>query len=223
MATGLAKALTKLRKLAGELGQPQPQPQHVERVRKRVRKALGRHYVPALVPNELTPRGTAWELDFGFDHGGLQDLIAGRFGRTVLLTNRHDWSAAEVVAAYGQPQHVERVFRGLQGGGLVGWGPADHWTDSKLKVHAFYCMLGVSLLQYLHRKARAAWPELTLEGLCAELSQVQQFDLVYPGAKPGAAPRVTTVPSSQSLVQQRLVQALGIDRLIPDAAPQDAR
>ena len=105
----------------------------------------------------------------------------------------------------------------------MGWGPAYHWTDSKLKVHAFYCMLGVSLLQYLHRKPCAAWPELTLEGLYEELSQVQQFDLVFPGAKPGPAPRVTTVPSSQSLVQQRLVQALGIDRLIPDAAPQDAR
>ena len=223
VSTGLAKALTKLRKLAGELGQPQPRPPTEERVRKRVQQALGRNYVPALVPYELTPRGTAWELDFRVDHGALQDLIAGRFGRTVLMTNRNEWSAAEVVAAYGQQQHVERVFRGLKGGGLVGWGPAYHWTDSKLKVHAFYCMLGVSLLQYLHRKARAAWPELTLEGLCEELGQVQQFDLVFPGAKPGAAPSVTTVPSSQSLVQQRLVQALGIDRLIPDAAPQDAR
>ena len=54
-------------------------------------------------------------------------------------------------------------------------------------------------------------------------SHAPDFDLVFPGAKPGAAPRVTTAPSSQSLVQQRLVQALGIDRLIPDAAPQDAR
>ena len=105
----------------------------------------------------------------------------------------------------------------------MGWGPAYHWTDNKLKVHAFYCMLGVSLLQDLHRKARAAWPELMLEGLCEELSQVRQSDLVFPGAKPGAAPHVTTVHSRQSLVKQRLVQALGTDRLIPDAAPQAAR
>lgn len=62
-----------------------------------------------------------------------------------------------------------------------------------------------------------------LEGLCEGLSQVQQFDLVFPGAKPGAAPRVTTVDSSQSPVRQRLVQVLGIDRLFPDAARQDAR
>ena len=199
VSTGLAKALTKLRELAGELAQPPTE----ERVRTRVHTALGCNYVPALVPYELTPRGAAWELDFRVDHSGLQDLIAGRFRRTVLMTNRNDWSASS--------------------GGLVGWGLAYHWTDNKLKVHAFYCMLGVSLLQYLHRKARAAWPELMLEGLCEELSQVRQSDLVFPGAKPGAAPHVTTVHSRQSLVKQRLVQALGTDRLIPDAAPQAAR
>lgn len=27
-----------------------------------------------------------------------------------------------------------------------------HWTDSKIRVHAFYCMLGISLLQYIHSK-----------------------------------------------------------------------
>jgi hypothetical protein len=23
-----------------------------------------------------------------------------------------------------------------------------HWTDRKIRIHAFYCMLGISLLQY---------------------------------------------------------------------------
>jgi len=29
---------------------------------------------------------------------------------------------------------------------LGGLGPAYHWTDSKLKVHPFYCMLSMALL-----------------------------------------------------------------------------
>ena len=40
------------------------------------------------------------------------------------------------------------------------------WTDSKIKVHAFYSMLCVSLLRYLHRKAEAVWTGLPLEA-CA--------------------------------------------------------
>jgi len=52
---------------------------------------------------------------------------------------------------------------------------------------------------------------------------VQQTDLAFPGTQPEATPRVSTVASSRSLVQQRLVQVLRTDRLFPDAAPQGTR
>src|SRR6267143_5796696 len=31
-----------------------------------------------------------------------------------------------------------------------------HWTDRKIRIHAFYCMLGISLLQYVHRQVTRA-------------------------------------------------------------------
>ena len=106
---------------------------------------------------------------FAVDTDALYRLLAERFGRTTLVTNRLDWTPAQVAVAYNGQQHVERVFRGLKGGQWLGWGPLHHWTDSKIRVHAFYCLLGVSLLQYLHQKARAVWPTLTMEGLKHEL------------------------------------------------------
>ncbi len=78
--------------------------------------------------------------------------MAQRLGRTVLLTNRMDWTAEQVVAGYSGQQQIERVFRGLKDGDWLGWGPMYHWTDSKIRIHAFYCMLGISLLQYVHRQ-----------------------------------------------------------------------
>ena len=55
-----------------------------------------------------------------------------------------------------------------------------HWTDSKIRVHAFYCMLGISLLQYVHSQAETVWPGLSTEQLLQELGQIQQFLLLYP-------------------------------------------
>lgn len=79
-------------------------------------------------------------------------MIAGRFKRTVLTTNRHDWSTAEAVSAYGQ-QHVERLLRGQ----AAWWAGASLPLDRrKLKVHPFYSMLSVSPLPHLPRKAQAA-------------------------------------------------------------------
>lgn len=42
-----------------------------------------------------------------------------------------------------------------------------HWTDQKIRVPAFYCMLGISLLQYMHRSLKSPgsgcrWKQLAL-------------------------------------------------------------
>ncbi len=46
----------------------------------------------------------------------LHRLLSERIGRTTLITNRLDWSAAWVARAYNGQQHAERVFRGGWGG-----------------------------------------------------------------------------------------------------------
>jgi len=39
-------------------------------------------------------------------------------------------------------------------------------------------MLGISLLQYIHKQAPAAWNGISLEQLLEELRQIQQFVLL---------------------------------------------
>jgi len=82
----------------------------------------------------------------------------------------------------------------------------------KIRVHAFYCMLGISLLQYIHRKAQAAWAGLSMEQLLEELRQIQQFALLYPKSEKGTN-RVALVLSTQTLAQQSLAKELGLDAL----------
>ena len=88
-----------------------------------------------------------------------------------------------------------------------------HWTDSKIRVHAFSCMLGISLLQYLHKKAEAVWPGLSIEQLLDELRHIQQFVLLYPPQGEKGPNRVATVLSKQTLPQQSIADALGLDGL----------
>jgi hypothetical protein len=146
-------------------------------------------------------------LQFDFDQTAFEYLLGRRFGRTVLLTNRLDWTAEQVVTGYDGQQQVECVFRGLKDGEWLGWGPMHHCTDRKIRIHAFYCMLGISLLQYVHRQAKAAWGDLSMEQLLEELQQIQQFVLLYPrqGEK-GSSPRAAYVLSKQTLAQQALAK-----------------
>ena len=214
VSQSLAKATHKLRELAREIGQPGDR--HTQQgLANRIQRWLRPNFVGQLLSYTLQRSDEGhWDLQFALDTDALHQLVSERFGRTTLVTNRLDWSAAAVATAYNGQQHVERVFRGLKGGEWLGWGPLYHWTDSKIQVHAFYCMLGVSLLQYLHQKAQAAWPGLTMEGLLRELGQIQLIDLLYPPLGKKGPPRVATITSKQTLAQAALVSKLELEKLL---------
>jgi hypothetical protein len=74
-------------------------------------------------------------------------------------------------------------------------------------------MLGISLLQYVHKKTQAVWPGLSIEQLLDELRQIQQFVLLYPPQGEKGPNRTATVLSKQTLPQQSLVDTLGLEAL----------
>lgn len=212
LTTSLSRAMQSLRKLAQELQRPGPG--YTESgLRNKIARWLAPQFVAELIPYQLEQREGRWHLQFDFDHQALEQLMAHRLGRTVLVTNRFDWSAEQIVAAYSGQEHIEQVFRGLKDGEWLGWGPMYHWTDQKIRVHAFYCMLGISLLQYVKKQAQAAWPGLSTEQLLDELRQIQKYTLLYPPQGGKGPNRLATVLSKQTLTQLRLAKELGLDQL----------
>jgi transposase len=212
LTTTLSKALQSLRRLSSELAKPGARFTEAG-LRNKISRWLSGAFVSELVRYQLEHRDGRWHLQFDFDNAAFDRLLARRLGRTTLVTNRLDWTAEQVVEGYSGQQHIERVFRGLKDGEWLGWGPMHHWTDSKIRVHAFYCMLGISLLQYVHNKAATVWPGLSMEQLLEELGQIQQFNLLYPPQGEKGPNRVATILSKQTLTQQSLAEVLALNTL----------
>jgi transposase len=211
LSTSLSKVLGGLKRLAGECARPGHRftPTGIEA---KIQRWLATPFLAELVRYELRDEGGGLRLSFQVDHIALQELLTHRLGRTLLLTNRREWTAEQVVTAYAGQQELEQVFRGLKGGDWLNWQPMYHWTDSKIRVHAFYCVLGLSLLHYVLRQAQTFWPQLTVEKLQEELAEIQQFVLLYP-ALGGGPHRTATVLATQTLVQKGLVKTLGLQEL----------
>jgi len=213
VTTSLAKVLQSLRRLSMDLAKPGCRLKEAA-IRNKIRRwLLSSQFLEDLIQWNLDSENGRWRLQFDFNHAAFQKLLNHRLGRTLLLTNRMDWTAELVVAGYSGQQHVEQVFRGLKDGDWLGWGPMYHWTDSKIRVHAFYCMLGISLLQYIHKQSQSAWPGLTMEQMLAELRQIQQFVLLYPPQGEKGPRRAAVVRSKQTFPQQQLAKMLGLDEL----------
>jgi len=212
ISTTLAKVTQNLRRLAVELTKPQARFSE-QGIRNKISRWLTDPFVREVIQYQLEQRQNQWQLNFKLDDSALQQLWTHRLGRTVLLTNRMDWTAEQVVAGYSGQQQIEQVFRGLKDGEWLGWGPMYHWTDSKIRIHAFYCMLGISLLQHVHRQAQPVWAGLSMEQLLEELRQIQQFVLLYPPQGDKGPNRTASVVSKQTLAQQALADALGLEQL----------
>jgi transposase len=197
-----------------ELNKPQARWKE-DQIRHKIQRWLAGQFLQELIPYQLEFREGRWRLQFEFDTAAWQRLVDHRLGRTVLVTNRLDWSAEQVAMGYSGQQEIERVFRGLKDEDWLGWGPMDHWTDRKIRIHAFYCMLGISLLEHLHKQAQSAWNGISTEQLLEELRQIQQFVLLYPPQGEKGPNRMATVGSKQTSTQQALAKALGLDQFDP--------
>jgi len=95
------------------------------------------------------------------------------FGKTILFTDNHEWSTEQIIRVYRGKSEIEKDFRRMKSPMMVSVEPVYHWTDQKIRVHAFCCVLALMILLLLKRKLRKAGVELSLERMLEELSEVQ--------------------------------------------------
>jgi transposase len=83
-----------------------------------------------------------------------QRLDKRYFGLRVLITDRAEWTTAQIIEAYRGQSRVEAAFRDLKDPRMLATRPQFHWTDHKLHVHAFICVMAYLLITLLHRRAK---------------------------------------------------------------------
>jgi hypothetical protein len=62
--------------------------------------------------------------------------------------------------------------------------PMYHWTDQKIAVHLFSCVLALLLLCLLRRLLAHDGVEVSVGRLARELGEMRQAILIYPGRRP---------------------------------------
>jgi transposase len=131
-------------------------------------------------------------------------------GLRLLMTDRHDWSTADIIRAYHGQGAVEHAFRTLKDPHHLAVRPQFHWTDHQLRVHFFTCILAYQLAAVLRHTVRH---QGTFNGTCAglleQLSRIRLTTLVEVTGQRGK-PRVSHQLETLDPDDEALAQALGI-------------
>ena len=152
-------------------------------------------------------------LEHRVDHAALQRLNDHRLGRTLLVSDHLDWPAADIITTYRSLGAVEDAFKNMKNIHFLHWQPAYHWTDRKLRVHGFYCVLALLLARLARLTAARAGIDLTVPHLLEELSAIREVAVIYPAGTPGARRDHVTL-SRMSPHRRKLAECFGIAEIL---------
>jgi transposase len=136
------------------------------------------------------------------------------FGKRILFTNRDTWPVADVVAAYRSQSDAEFGFRQLKDPHVVSFSPMHHWTDQKIRVHVFYCVLALAVAHLMRRQAAHAGLHLSVRELLEHLAGIGETVLLHHNGGKGR-PRAQRILTDMTDTQRRLFDLYGLDRYAP--------
>jgi transposase len=127
----------------------------VETAKRKLEKLRKRQYLRALFCYRIDQDGTGpIRVSVWSDWLEYQRLDKRYFGLRVLITDRAEWTTVQIIEAYRGQSKVEAAFRDLKDPRMLATRPQFHWTDHKLHVHAFICVMAYLLITLLHRRAK---------------------------------------------------------------------
>lgn len=219
---GIAQHLTKRRSRLRELQAKLKRSQRLgakgkgytrESLEKHVRKLTQGQYIKAILKVEIRERHNRLEIFFRTDHGALERLTRDVLGKRILFTDNDDWTTEEIIVGYRAQYNVEAAFRQMKNVRFTSFTPVRHWTDQKVQVHAFYCVMALTLAHLLRREMARSGISLSVDVLLDELSAIQEVVNLYPaGGSGGGRPRARRVLTRRTRLQEQLFSLLDLKR-----------
>jgi transposase len=182
-------------------------------VQKRVTQILRGQHMKQLFEIEIAPhpeRPRVATLSWRLSSEALAQLERRELGKTLLFTDRADWSDEDVVAAYRGQHHVEHCFRQMKDTRYLSFRPVHHWTDQKLRVHALCCVVALMLCSLLRRRLAQRGIELSIDAVLDALASVREVHVLFSSGR--GRPRVRRTHSQLSPLARRLFDELALAR-----------
>jgi hypothetical protein len=187
----------------------------IDAVQAEVARITHPRWVARVLSTELTGTTPAtMRLTWQIDPAARKTLETQIFGKRLLVTDHDDWTVAQVVAGYRSQNDVESGFRQLKDPHVVGFSPMFHWTESKIRVHVFYCVLALAVAHLMRRQAHQVGLDLSVRELLTTLAGIQETVLLYPTGNKGR-PRAQRILTDADPTQKRLYDLFGLGAYAP--------
>lgn len=215
---GIYRSIEKKMKLMEELKNRLGNTARTKRTRKAIEEKIDKiinnpKKTGSLINYELRKkRNGPYVLEYGVDAGKMEEL-EDSLGFRIIMTNRHDWTSEEIIKAYYGQSFIENAFRNIKNPYHLAVTPEFHWTNQKIRIHFFCCVLGYMLTMLVWKKAR----ELTgykgnVDNLLDMLNGIR-LATVIKNAPGKGKPKVEYQLELMNDLEKKMVKALNIENI----------
>ena len=209
----LAKKEKSLQELQKSLANPRGKKRKKKDLEKKIKATVSGQYLKDIVKWSLveTEEGK-FVLDYQVDYEQLQ-CTEDKLGFRMIMTNRHAWTSQEIISAYYGQSKIEHAFRNLKNPYHLALKPQYHWTDQKIKVHYFICVIGYLLSSIIWREARLkAGYTGSIDGLLDMLNNIRLATMLEESKKAGK-PKANYLLEVMNEQEEKIMAALGLENL----------
>ena len=200
-----------LQTLQKSLSNPKAKKRNKKELAGKTESIIKKQYVKDLIKWTLeeTSKGK-FRLDFTINQEELNE-IERKLGLRILMTDHHEWSTTSIIKAYYGQSMIEHAFKNLKNPYHLALRPQFHWTDQKIKVHFFICVIGylLSTLAWRETKRKAQFKG-SLDALLDSLNNVRLATILEDSKTCG---RVKTSYKLEETSEEEnlIIKALGIE------------
>ncbi len=112
------------------------------------------------------------KVSYVIDEQKREEIERKWFGKKLTITDHLDWSEKEILEAYYSQECVEKVFRDTKDTEHFSLRPVYHWTDQKIRVHVFICLLSLLLGQMLMKEMERNGIKISKDKMIDELNGI---------------------------------------------------
>ena len=214
---GIYQALNKRKRVLGKIQRSLANPRAKRRTREQLAGTIDHllrgQFMEDLLVYDLTERGDGlFSMTYRTNKEKL-DQLEDKLGFRILMTDRHAWDSEAIVAALHGQSTVEQAFKNIKNPYHLAVTPEFHWTDQKIRVHYFSCVLGYLLASLIWREARMkANFTGTLDTLLDTLNDIRLTTLLEMSGNRGT-PKATRQIEEMTDDQRRLMNGLNLTDL----------
>ena len=121
-------------------------------------------------------------MSFRKDPYKLKQKMA-KFVNNIIITDNTDWTTADIVQASLDRWQVEDQFRLSNDDDLVGVRPVRHWTDSKIRIHLFTCVVAMTYLRILENRLVRAGIQRSVNDVMTDMRRFHSVLSLRKGAR----------------------------------------